>query len=243
MTYSNAQGLFDLTGIVTNFTEDFNAGEGTVATISEDVGLKQSITGAITTSGTTTTVTVVQAGGNNAGTFSFLATYTLKGSVTTSKSNILASVVFHAKGSANNHKYSESLTYALTLNPVTGIMTGKKIGTATQSGANGGTIHLLESAFTNSFPTLAWNLNLTSLATSKTGKVTGNASVTLADEGSFPFTVRGTYSAKTGTKLTLTGTDAGKGGKLTVKMSGNTIIGISGSLFGQKVNLSSPTGL
>ena len=243
MTYSNAQGLFDLTGIVTNFSEDFNAGPGSVATISEDVGLVQSITGAITTSGTTTTVTVVQVGGNNAGTFSFPATYTLKGSVKTSKTNVLGSVVFNGKGSANNHKYSESLTLTLTLNPTTGILIGKAIGTASQSGTNGGTIHLAESAFTNSFPTLAWNLNLTSLATSATGKVAGNATVTLADAGSFPFNVKGTFSARTGTKLTLTGTGAGKGATLKVTMNGNIITGISGSLFGQKIDLSNPTGL
>jgi len=246
MTYTGAQGLCDFTGVITDFKEDFITGPDSTATVSENIGLVQSITGAVTANGKTTTVTVDQVGGNNAGTFSFPGTYTLKGSVKTSKGNILGSVVFNGSGSATlngvMHKFTESLTYTLTINPATGTLTGQKIGTITKSGANGGSAHLTDSTFTNSFPTFGWNLSLT-VATSKTGKVTGSANVALANEGNFPFNVTGTYSARTGTKLTLTGTGTAKGATLTVTMTGNTITGISGSLFGQTVKLSSPAGL
>ena len=158
---------------------------------------------------------------------------TLKGSVKSSSGgNVQVSLGFSGKGSVGTTKYAESLTYLITVDPSTGTITGQKTGTASKSGHT--PIKLLPPlTISDSLPPLDWSLSITP-ATNGT-KVTGTATVDLASGRSFPFTVSGTTA-----KLTLTGTGTGKGAKLTVTMSGQHITGITGSLLGQKVNL---TGL
>lgn len=236
------QGLYDLTGVLTEMSDDFNGGQSNVITISENVGIVQAITGTITATGTATTVTVM----DNSGSFTFSAKYTLKGSVKSSGSNVQMSLAFTGKGSAvlgdGKHQLSESVTYLATVNPVAGTMTGRKTGTASESGHGGGTAKILNPTFSGPVPPgftpIDWHLSLMSLAATGT-KVTGTATVNLANSRSFPFNVKGTYSATTGlTKLTLTGTGPGKGATLTVTTTGNNITAITGSLLGQQVKLS-----
>ena len=228
-------GLYDLTGVITDFSEDFQGGD-TWVTVSESVSLVHSITGALTAGAAETTVTV--EGDYN---FTFPAHYTLKGSIKPSGNKLLMALTFAAKGSAlinsTNRKVSESVTYLTTIDPQAETVTGRKTGTVTASGK--GSIKIADTTISESVPDgftpIDWFLTLTLTATG--AKVSGTASVNLANDRSFPFTVKGTTNAGA-SKLTLTGTGAGKGAKLTVTLTGNTITGMSGTLFGQPVTLS-----
>ena len=233
------QGLHDLTSVLTNFTEDFNAGQDSIVTIGEGVNLVQSVSGALTAGGTETTVTIMQ----DSNSLPFAATYTMKGTVKLSGTNVVTALAFTGKGSAEfegaTRQLRESLTYLITFNPAAGTFSGRKTGTASASGK--GTIKILDTTTSGQVPPgvepVDWHLGL--VLTSTGTKIGGTATVTLANDRSFPFTVKGTYTTKTGTsELALTGTDAGKGAKLTVTLTGNHITGISGSLLGQKVALS-----
>ena len=239
-TFSGAgKGLYDLTDVITQMHENFDAGQGDVATIVENVSVLQSMSGALTTTGSETRVTLVQ----NSGSISFTANYTLKGAVKSAGSKISMTLAFNATGKALfenvNRTVRESVTYVATVDPVAGTMTGRKIGTASASGK--GTVKILDPTIDGTVPPgftpVDWHLDMT-LASTGT-KVKGTAAVSLDNGRSFPFNVNGTYSAKTGTsKLTLTGTGIGKGATLTVNMAGNNITGISGKLLGQQVKVS-----
>ena len=228
-------GLYDLTGVITDFSEDFEGGN-TLVTVSEAVSLVHSITGALTAGTAETTVTV--EGDYN---FTFPAQYTLKGSIKPAGNKFLMALALTAKGSASingaNHKVSESVTYLTTIDPQAETVTGRKTGTVSASGK--GSIKIVDptisGAVPDGFTPIDWFLTLTVTTTGT--KVAGTAAVSLANDRSFPFTVKGTTRAGA-SKLTLTGTGAGKGAKLTVTLTGNTITGISGTLFGQPVALS-----
>jgi len=242
-TFSGAQGLYDLTGVLTNITEDFTSvSSGATRTISEAVIVVQSVTGALSAGGTTTSMTADYSSGP----VTFTATYTLKGAVKSSGSNVLISLSFGGRGNpiinGVTYRAQESLTYLVTIDPTAGTMAGRATGTASSSGTgvHTGVVKITNPAFgpePSPFTPVDWSLSLTNLTTSGT-KVSCSATVSLSNNRSFPFTVKGIYSATTGTKLTLTGTGTGKGAKLAVKMTGNHITGINGSLLGQKVNLS-----
>jgi len=241
-------GLYDLTHALTNLSAAFNGGvltngQTNVVNITERLSVVQSITGATIATGTVTTVTVIPS---DSGSFTFPATYKLKGSIKSAGSNLLLSLAFTGKGSTMSNavttKYSESVTLLITADH-NGIMTGRQTGKASQSGRDGGTSKILNPTFGPEpfmFAPLGWHLSMT--LTSTTTKVTGHATVNLANGRIFPFTVTGTTKSGT-SKLILTGTSTGgsdtaKGGKLTVTMTGTHLGGISGSLLGQKVNLS-----
>ena len=231
------QGLYDLTGVLTNFSENFSSSQGTAVTISEGIRLVESITGVLSAGSTTTTVTLAQ----DAASVELPLTYTIKGAAKSSAGNVLVTLAFAGKGSIVSNgitaKYSEALTYLVTIDPNAGTLSGRKTGTASKSGPNGGTVKLIEKTFSHSIPPelpVDWNLNLT--LASAGGKVTGTATVSLANARNFPFTVKGTTKAGA-SKLTLTGTGAGKGAKLTVTLTGNNITGCSGSLLGQKISI------
>ena len=242
-TFSGVRGLYDLTHSLTNFSQDFYNSYGDMVTISESLSVVQSITGALTAGGTYTTVAVESLFYN----FTFPATYTFKGSVKSSGSTILMSLLLTGKGSSfvdgATRQLSETITYLATLNPSTGIMTLRETGTASESGQGSSKIinpnysGPVLPQFTGICTPIDWYLGMT--LASNGAKVTGNAAVILKNGRSFPFTVRGTYTARTGIyKLTLTGTGAGKGATLTVTMAGPHITGITGSLLGQQVKLS-----
>ena len=234
--FAGTNGLYDLTGILTNLSADFSSGSSTT-TISEAVVVLQSTTGALTGSGTTT-ATVVTSGGE----FAFPATYKLKGSVKSAGAKVVFANAFTGKGSSVlegvTYKFSEVLTDLVTLDPATGTLTGRITGTAsaTGKGPDAGTSKILSPTFgpeASPFAPVTWQLSL-ALTFSGT-KATGTAAVDLANGRTFPFLVKGTIK-KGDAKLTLTGTGDGKGAKLTVTLAGPTITGISGSLLGQKVN-------
>ena len=247
-TFSGANGLYDLTYSLTSFSQDFYNKQGDVVTISEDLSVVQSITGALTAGEAYTTASVNSTFYD----FTFPATYTLKGSVKSSGSKIQMSLALNGRGSAfvdgATRQLSESITYLATLDPTAGIMTIRESGMANESGQGSSKIinpnysGPVLPQFTDICTPIDWYLGMT-LATNGT-KVTGNATVNLANGRSFPFNVTGTYTARTDTsKLTLTGTDTGgtdtaKGAKLTVTMTRNHITGVAGSLLGQKINLS-----
>ena len=240
------KGLYDLTGVLTNLSVDFAASDGGAVPWSQDVRVVQSITGTVTASTTGTVVTIIAQDGS----FSCSAAYTLKGTVKSSGSNILLSTTFTCKSTAflggdptyETIKFTESFTSLATINPVAGIVTGRQTGTAVgRLGSKVRTMKLLDPTFSGPIPSgyvpIDWHLDMT--LDSIGAKVTGSASVSLENGRSFPFTVKGTYTARTGvSKLALTGTGAGKGTKLTVAMNGNSLTGITGSLLGQKVALS-----
>jgi len=249
MTFSNAQGLYDLTGFITGF-DMTGTYHNTDYEISADVSIVQSITGAFT-AGTTGTVLSVNANGS----VDVPVAYTLKGTLSSKGAKPTGTLNFSCKGTylgGNNetttYHDSETLLSIFTLDPATGKVTGQTTGTFSKSPSSVGTaklsaVPLLPSPLTP----MAWSLHLSNLTTTGT-KVTGNATVNLLGNGrSFPFTVKGTSSAKTGTaKLTLTGTttngtdctDSGKGATLSVTMTNNaSITGITGSLLGQKISV------
>ncbi len=237
--FTGAQGLYDLTGVITNLAEDFNGVTGDRVEISENINLVQSIAGAVTAKGQATTITVAQPSGN----VSFPATYTLKGSVKSSGSNILVGLTFAGKGSTVSNgvtnKYSESLTYLVTVDPATGRETGQLKGSASKTG--GGTIQIANPKIgpkASQFTPLDWSLRLTGLTMSGTKVTGGNATVNLLNGRIFPFTVKGTTAKLMLTGTSIGGTDSAKGAKLTVTLTGNHITGITGSLLGQKVNIS-----
>jgi len=251
-TFSGTQGLYDVTGVITNIDEDFlgNRVPANTNNINQDVSITQSAAGALTGGGNTTmTLYTPSDFSGNPGTFTFSATYTARGTLKSSGANEVLSLAFIANaskvnlGDGVNRTLKESITYLITINPTTGTMSGRKAGSASVSG--GGSIKILDTSVPEqpAPPPLDWYLSLTSLTSTGT-KVTGTGTVNLANGRIFPFTVKGTYSATTATsKLTLTGTstggtDSSQGATLTVTMTGNNITGITGSLLGQKVNLS-----
>ena len=242
-TFAGAgEGLYDVTGVITNFSEDFDTPGGGV-TVSGSVDIRQSATGGLT-AGTPTAVVTVTSATDNFPAFTFTGTDTLKGGIKSSGNNLLMSVAFSVKGNATDgngtHQYTESLTYLVLIDPHSPEqMTITKSGAVTKSGTNGGAGKLLKSTTVvptpPGFAPVNWHLNL-SVATSG-AKVTGTATVQLANERSFPFTVKGTTKGGA-SKLTLTGTGTGKGVTLQVTLAGNTITKITGKLLGQTLNLS-----
>ena len=157
--------------------------------------------------------------------FTFPASYTIKGSVKTSGSKILMSLVLKGTGSAfvdgATRQLSETVTYLGSLDPNSRILTVKESGTAYESGR--GTSKIINPnysgpvlpQFVGICTPLDWYLGITLVSNGT--KVTGNATVNEENGRSFPFTVKGTYTARTGVyKLTLTGVDVGKGAKLSL---------------------------
>ncbi len=238
--FSGTNGLYDLTGFITGF--DLTMAMNPDYDIAEDIRVVQSITGAFTAGDTGTVMTV-----NANGSVDVSVAYTLKGSLAPKGTHLAGTLNFSCKGTGvygtdGPKQYGEKLTSTFTLDPVTGNLTGQTTGTTSKSGK--GTAKLTTTALPPiTLTPVEWSLSMTLIT--KVTKVTGTATVNLANGRSFPFTVNGT--TKNGvSKLTLTGTvtsgtgctDSGKGAKLTVTLTGNHITGISGSLLGQKVNLS-----
>jgi len=241
-TFSGTNSLYDLTGTISNLTVDLTASDGVAVPVIQDVSVAQSVTGVITASTTNTTVTVMAEDG----TFTNAATYKMKGAVKSSDKGIIFSDVFTAKSGAflggdptyTDVIFTESVTSLITIDPATGTITSdRSTGSATMrlgKKAKAGPLHNLTVQPAN-FTPVEWNLGLT--LTSTVSKVTGTATVNLANDRSFPFNVKGT--TKNGdSKLTLTGTGIGRGATLKVTMSGTNITAVTGSLLGQKVTLS-----
>jgi hypothetical protein len=241
-TFSGTNGFYDLTGILSNITVVRTAGSSTTVPFSTDVSLVQSVTGTIKASNTETVVTVMAADG----TFSNSAAYTLKGTVKSSRNNILFSSSLAVKSGAflgGDPTYTDivfmySATSLATIDAQTGAITSSKTtGRASyrlgrKSGSGSITGMTTEPA---TFAPVAWSLIL--MPTSTATRVTGTATVNLANDRSFPFNIAGT--TKNGaSKLTLTGTDIGRGAMLKVTMSDTNITAITGSLLGQKINIS-----
>lgn len=134
-----------------------------------------------------------------------------------------------------------SLNYKGTLDPASeteAFVSGNRSGSGSLSGL--GSAKIAEPFFDEVpegvFRYLGWRLEMT-LTTSR-GKITGQAAVQLDDGPAYPCTVKGSYASKTGmSKLTLTGTGVGKGVKLTVNLQGNAVTRITGTLVGQKVDV------
>ena len=247
---TGAQGLYDFTGVFTNFTASYYAGQSNgqtnIVDVNEAFNIVQSIAGVLTPTGTATTLTVRPSDTES---FSFPATYTLKGAIKSAGNNLSVTFSLTGKGSVvdtNNvtTRYSQSVTIQVRVTPA-GFMTGKQTGTASRSGPGGGTVKIVDSQIQNKpfpFSPLDWSLSLSGLTTNGTKITGGQALVNVVNGRSFPFTVKGTI--KNGvSQLTLTGagtggTDSAKGAKLTVTLTGSTITGITGSLLGQTVNLS-----
>ena len=238
--FSGTKGLYDLTGFITGF--DLTMAMNTDYDIAEDIRVVQSITGAFTAGDTGTVMTV-----NANGSVDVPVTYTLKGSLSPKGTHLAGALSFSCKGTGiygtdGPKQYGEKLTSTFTLDPVTGNLTGQTTGTTSKSGK--GTAKLSPTPLPPiTLTPLEWSLSMT--VTAKVTKVTGTATVNLANGRNFPFTVKGT--TKNGvSKLTLTGTvtngtectDSGKGATLTVTLTGQHITGITGSLLGQKINLS-----
>jgi hypothetical protein len=241
-TFSGTEGLYDLTGVLSNLTLNIAASDGTPVPLSQNVNVVQSITGAITT-GTTETIVTVMA---EDGTWSNSASYTLKGAVKTSGGHILFSDTFALKSGSflggdptyTDIVFKESATSLTTIDPSAGTITSTrsvgqvamKLGKKSRSG------RILGLTFEPvNFTPIDWNLSMT--LTSTATKVAGIATINLANSRSFPFNAKGT--TKNGvSKLTLTGIGIGRGATFKVTMSGNNITGITGTLLGQKVNLS-----
>jgi hypothetical protein len=243
-TFSGVQGIYDLTGVLTNLSVDFAASDGTPVPFNQDVSVEQSMTGVITAT-TTGTTSLVMA---EDGTFSNAGTYSLKGTIRSSGSNVLFSLAYTYKSGAflggdptyTNVVYTESFKSLATIDPLTGTMTGVQSGASSyRLGRKAGSSKISYPTFSGTVPDgftpIDWQLSM--ILTSTVTKVAGTATVSLANDRSFPFTVSG--ATKDGaSQLALTGTDTGKGGKLTVTMTGTNITGITGSLLGQKVDLS-----
>ena len=239
-TFSGIQGLYDLTGGFTNLSASFIAKDSRTVDISENLAVVQSASGTLTSTGALTTVTIRPSDSDS---FSFPVTASFKGTVKPAGSNLQIAFTFTGQGSAVSDgtlaNYKESVSYSVTVNPATGIETGKKSGTASKSGSNGGAVKIIDTTIGPrlfKFTPVGWYLSLS--PTWNGTKVGGAATVYLTNERSFPFTVKGTTKAGA-SKLTLTGTGTGKGATWTVTMTGtNHITGISGSLLGQKFNRS-----
>jgi hypothetical protein len=239
------EGLYDLTDIVTNLDEEFlgNGDSVNTNTFSENVTLTQSARGALTGGGTTTITVVTPSDfSGSPGTFTFSATYAIKGSVKSAGSNLVVALAFNAQannvnlGDGVGRTLKESLKYLITIVPSTGTQFGKKSGSASASGRR--SIKLLDTTIPERSAPLPvdWNVSL-DLSSSGT-KVTGTAAANLADGRSFPFTVRGSYNTATGlSTLTLTGAGIAKGGKLAVVLAGSNVTAVTGRLLGQNVNV------
>ena len=94
------EGLYDLTDIVTNLDEEFlgNGDSVNTNTFSENVTLTQSARGALTGGGTTTITVVTPSDfSGSPGTFTFSATYAIKGSVKSAGSNLVVALAFNAQ--------------------------------------------------------------------------------------------------------------------------------------------------
>ncbi len=245
-TYSGTRGLYDFTGLITSIEEDLvgNTSEANTNNhIQQSISVTQSTSGLLSGAGTTTVTLYVSKDFNgNPNTFIYDTDYTVKGSVKSAGTNVLVQYTFASEGRTELgdgvlRTVRESMNYRITVRPVEGTMSGVKSGGASASG--GGTIKLLntsipEQPVPGGLP-LDWNLSL-NLAADET-KVTGTANVHLSNGRDLPFTVKGTYSARSGTKLTLTGSEPKKPAKLKVTLSGDAITGISGKLLGQRVNV------
>jgi len=236
-TFSGAQGLYDVTGVITNITQNIYDGyPGDTGYFNQSISFVQSASGALTGSGTATFAMVDDGNAS-----SHQGPYTAKGSVKSSGANVVMSLA--VSGRANE---TESLMCLITVDPATGTMSSHTTGTFSAPGSR--TVKILNTLFPVQSAPLPfdWSLSLTDLATIGT-KVSGTATVNLGNNRSFPFTVKGSYSTKTDiSKLTLTGTvtngtdctDSGKGATLSVTLTNKaTITGITGSLLGQKINL------
>jgi len=247
--FTGARGLYDFTGVFSNFTASYYAGQSNgqtnIVDVNEAFNIVQSIAGVLTPTGTATTLTVMPSDTES---FSFPGTYTLKGAIKSAGNNLSVAFTLTGKGSVadtNNvtTRYTQSVTIQVLVTP-TGFMTGKQTGTASRSGPGGGTVKIVDSQIQNRpfpFSPLDWSLSLSGLTTTGTKITGGQALVNVVNGRSFPFTVKGTI--KNGvSQLTLTGAGTGansaKGAKLAVTLTGSTITGITGSLLGQKINLS-----
>ena len=247
-------GLYDVTGLITNFSEPFTPKHDTNwVIVSENVNLLQSITGDVTASSTSTVITVQPMLTNAFPTISFPAAYKVKGVVRSADGPgaMVLALTLTGQGVHSDtnglHQYTESLTYTFVIvpslipvyPPFTNTLSITKSGSISISGKNGSSAKLpLTNIQTtaNMLVPLDWTLSM-NLITSNLTKVTGTATVTLVNDRTFTFNAKGTYVPQTGlTKLTLTSLPPDKGATLTVILSGNNVSNIRGALLGQKVN-------
>ena len=238
--FTGAQGLYDLTGVITGF-DMVGTYHNTDYDLSAAVRVVQSITGAFT-AGDTGTVLTVNANGN----VDVPVVYTLKGALSAKGAKPTGTLNFSCKGTyhgGNNqtttYHVSETLITIFTLDPVTGEVTGQTTGAFSKSPSKHGTANLSSVPLPPiTLTPVDWSLSLTGLTMSGAKVTGGTATVNLRNGRIFPFTVKGTTSQLTLTGASTGGTDSAKGAKLTVTMTGSHITGIIGSLLGQKVNIS-----
>lgn len=246
-----ADAVWNFSGAFTNANIDVTNKEGTVVQADITVDFSQTGAGKITGSAVDVPITVIIGGsgaGSHAGSFSFPATVTSKGSMTSAKGGAHLNLTVTATGTGTLPSESKSSKVTLsgqinaTINNTNQTLTGSTKETASASG-NGSIVNT--TPFTNSISDVgpvgdgSWTLALTGLATTD-NKVTGTATVTLNSGQEFNYTVKGTFSSTKGTLLLLSGENAASAGstiQVTLDTS-NAVTAIKGKICGQMVNVS-----
>lgn len=193
----------------------------------------------LTTEGTTTTNTL---------------TYKVNGSVTTSKDaariNFTTKVSGAAEVNGKTRNVTASATYIVSVDAVTGEVTGRQATHASASGLGSiASSTSIDSPLTNFVAEIGdgtWTLVLgpflmnNVVEPGKPQTLTGNATVTLSSGTVYPFNITGTFVPHTGeSHLNLKGQDNGAGSMLVVTLnSSNQVNRITGHVSGQTVKLS-----
>jgi hypothetical protein len=174
----------------------------------------------------------------------FPATYTVSGSISSSRGVARLSRKVAANGTANLNgaprKVKLTQTIAVTVNNATGGVAGTTTMKASASGVGG---FSGKESFDDAMPPSAgdgsWQLEV--MRTVSGAKVTGQATLVPDAGGEVEFAIKGSYKAKTNTStLTLTGLGTSKGASLKVTMVGDQITVVSGKVAGQTVSWKKP---
>jgi hypothetical protein len=241
---SNA--VWDFGGILTNANIDVTK-DGVEVQTALAADFTQSGQGKVSGADTGVPVTLNILGGSNAGSVSFPATVTEKGSINSTQGG--AHLIFSITGTGTGtlpgeseaSRISVSQQINATINNANQTIIGSKKETASASGAGSIT---QTTTFSNSVSGVSsdlgdgsWTLILNSLSTSN-NQVTGTATITLDSEQSFNYSVKGSFNSTKGTKLVLTGSDAiSKGSAIQVTLDANNVVrNIKGRITGQMVN-------
>ena len=220
-----------------------------VAAVIYTEAFTQSGGGLLSGSGATAITLLTGLSDQSAATNEFNGTYSVSGSVTSAKGistlRFRSTVSGKGKISGKNAQFSASTSYTVTVDAITGEVSGTKTrsGAITGSGATGsvtdnGKIGASQwTAFESEVGNGTWTLDLV-VTESKGSVLKGAATVTLNSGTSYPFTFSGDYSAKNGeSKLSLTGVGAGKGSSLAVALKDSVVTSISGMVSGQSVSV------
>lgn len=210
-------------------------------TVTIPISLRQSGAGKLTGSGQSNLRLRVE--GDMYEDVSFPAAYKANGTITSSRGTTKLKLAVSATGQATFQgavrrlSFSQNGTYTINNSALT--VSGNTKTKATASGLGGlssGEAWGPEPLGTE-MGNGRWTLELLEVAT--TGKqVTGSARVVLQFGDEYPFSIKGSYNAKSGqSKLLLMGTDAAKGANLTVTIGpAGTITAIKGKLLGGAIN-------